>query len=94
MRPADDIERLIKKMNAIPSAEMDKRALNDIFEAQETAKKTISASLQPNIWRIIMKRPITKLATAAAIIIVVVISVTFLDKTVTPAWAIEQIKSS
>jgi len=42
------------------------------------------------IWRMIMKSSITKLATAAAIILIAVFSATFLEKSVTPAWAIEQ----
>ncbi|MEE9370690.1 MAG: hypothetical protein V3W45_04370 [Sedimentisphaerales bacterium] len=44
---------------------------------------------QVKIWRIIMKSQITKLATAAVIIVAVVLTVTILDRTVTPAWAIE-----
>ncbi|MFC1676945.1 outer membrane lipoprotein carrier protein LolA [Planctomycetota bacterium] len=38
----------------------------------------------------IMKSKITKLATAAAIILAVVLSVTVLDKTTAPVWAIEE----
>ena len=37
-----------------------------------------------------MKKPITKIAAVAVIIIAVVLSITFLDKAVTPAYAIEQ----
>jgi hypothetical protein len=45
----------------------------EIFESQ-TAGRQISHSVQPfNIWRIIMKGPITKIAVAAAVIIVVVL---------------------
>ncbi len=44
---------------------------------------------QIKIWRTIMKRPVTKLATAAAIIIIAVLGITILDKSTTPAWAIE-----
>jgi outer membrane lipoprotein-sorting protein len=43
-----------------------------------------------NIWRIIMKSQITKLATAAVIIIAFTISVTILNKTTSTVWAIEQ----
>jgi hypothetical protein len=55
-----------------------------------------SASKSPLSIRImIMKSPITKLVAAAMIIIAVAISVTILDKSVTPAYAIEQsIKAS
>jgi hypothetical protein len=50
-----------------------------------------SASKSPLSIRImIMKSPITKLVAAAMIIIAVAISVTILDKSVTPSYAIEQ----
>jgi len=42
------------------------------------------------IWRTIMKSHITKLAAAAVIVVAVVLTVTIMDRTVTPAWAIEQ----
>ena len=42
------------------------------------------------IWRIIMRSKITKLATAAVIIIAVVILLTVLDKSTTPTWALQQ----
>jgi len=42
------------------------------------------------IWRIIMKSQITKLAAAAVIVLAVVLSVTILNHTTTPVWAIEQ----
>jgi hypothetical protein len=43
------------------------------------------------IWRIIMKSRITKLTTAAAVIILIaVISITFLEKSVTPAYGLDQ----
>ncbi len=37
-----------------------------------------------------MNKPITKLATVAAVILIVALGITFLDKSVTPAYAIEQ----
>ena len=42
------------------------------------------------IWRTIMKSQITKLTTAAVIILAVVVSITFLNKSVTPAYGLEQ----
>jgi anti-sigma-K factor RskA len=42
-----------------------------------------------NMWRIIMKSQITKLATAAVIIVAVALTVTILDRTATPTWAID-----
>ena len=45
---------------------------------------------QTILWRKIMKTRITKLATAAAIILIAVLGITFLDKSTSPAYAIEQ----
>ncbi|MHC4726561.1 MAG: hypothetical protein ACYS17_04975, partial [Planctomycetota bacterium] len=44
---------------------------------------------QIKFWRIIMKSQVTKLATAAVIVLAVVLTVSILDRTVTPTWAIE-----
>jgi len=44
----------------------------------------------PSIWRIIMKSHIAKLAAAATIIAVVLLGIHFLDKSATPAYALEQ----
>jgi len=60
------------------------------YKAQ-TARAAKPAAKKPsNIWRTIMKTRIAKLATAAVIIVVVVLGVTLLDKSATPAYAIEQ----
>ena len=89
MRSAENIERLVKNLHDTTSNELDDRTLKDALLALDKSKTT-SAPIRPNIWRIIMKRPITKLAVAAVIIIAAVLSMTFLDKAVTPAYALEQ----
>lgn len=45
---------------------------------------------QVNIWRTIMKTRIIKLATAAAIIVIAVLGIIFLEKSATPAYGVEQ----
>jgi hypothetical protein len=45
---------------------------------------------QIEIWRTIMKTKITKLATAAAIILIVALGIILFNKSTAPAWAIEQ----
>lgn len=72
MKPAEKIEKLIKRLHFKASAEMHDRTINDALEAQAKSKKTQSAAPQPNLWRIIMKNNITKLAAAASIIAVLV----------------------
>lgn len=73
MRLTDNTERKIEKLNFKAGAEMRERILEDVLKAHAESKKTKSAALPPNIWRKIMKSRITKLATAAAIIIVVMV---------------------
>jgi len=73
MRPTDNINELINKLHLKASANLDKRVHGDISKALAESNKTKSAIKQPNIGRIIMKSPITKLATAAIVLIACVI---------------------
>ena len=75
MRPADKINELIKNLKLKASAELDKRVHDDISGALAESKRTPSAQPEPKIWRTIMRSPITKLATVAAIIIAVLVGV-------------------
>ncbi|MHC4574122.1 MAG: hypothetical protein ACYS76_08320 [Planctomycetota bacterium] len=90
MSDADQAEKRMKTMEFKAGAAMHERILRDVLKAHEEYKKTKSAVTQPNVWRIVMKSRITKLATVAAMILIVVLGITFLDKAVAPAWAIEQ----
>lgn len=91
MNPQDNIEKLLRELTLPGTKAADERILKAalaVYEKSETKKQ--KAIHQPNIWRIIMKKPITKLATVAAIILIAVFGITFLDHSVTPAYAIEQ----
>lgn len=88
MRPAEDIEELVKRLNFKASADLHERTINDALQAQAESKKTKSVLPQPNIWRIIMKSKITKLSTAAAILIVALYML--VGNSGSTAWAIEQ----
>ncbi len=98
MKPADNINELIKKLQLKASAELDKRVHDDISAALAKSEKTKSVQPEPNIWRTIMKNPITKLAAAAVIIIAILIGVHYLGGSIdgaSLAWAevVEQISS-
>ncbi len=69
MRPADNINELIKKLQFKASADLDRRVHDDISAALAESKKTKSVQPEPNIWRIIMKNPLTKVAIASVITI-------------------------
>ena len=72
------------KFDDTPDASHRDRLEQDLLAA--LAKQTPQ---QIKVWRTIMKSRITKLAAAAVIIMIAVLVATFLDKSVTPAYAIE-----
>jgi hypothetical protein len=69
MKSVKNIKQLIKKFHVSTNAKMDQKVREDVLEVIRKSKQTQSALTQPNIWRIIMKSNITKLAAAAVIII-------------------------
>ncbi len=69
MRPAENIEKLIKNINIDTNAKIDEEVLGEVIEAFEKSKVKKTSAIEQNIWRIIMKSKITKLAAAAVIII-------------------------
>ncbi len=77
MRPAEKIERLIKKSRYKASSEAYDKALGSFLQAVDANEKQKPALTEPNIWRIIMKSKITKLAATAVIIIVILIGINY-----------------
>ena len=69
MRPSEKIDSSVKKMNFSAGAELRKQILDDALKAHQRTE-TQPAFEKPNIWRIIMKSRMTKLAAAAVIAIV------------------------
>ncbi len=69
MRPAENIEKLLKNINIDTNVTTDDAVLGDVIEAFEKSKGKKTSAKEQNIWRIIMKSNITKLAAAAVIII-------------------------
>ena len=72
MKPADNIYRLIKKLQVEPGSDMDRRVHDRItraLEKWEKTKRTYSADIKPSIGRLVMKNRITKFAVAAVLII-------------------------
>ena len=70
MRPAEEINKLIKKLHLNASANLNKRISESISSAQVKPENKQAAYMSQNIWSNIMKKPITKLTAAAVIIIV------------------------
>jgi len=67
MRSADDIHKLIKKLQLKSSAELDRRVHDDITRILVASEKTNST--RPSIHRIITRGGVMKLTVAAAILI-------------------------
>jgi len=86
MRPADNINELIKKLQLKASTELDKRVHDDISAALAESEKTKSVLTEPNIWRTIMKSRTSKLAAAAVIIIAVFFGMSVFNNSSGVAW--------
>jgi hypothetical protein len=89
MKSVEDIKRYFQKSTLSTNHNIHEAIFEKIQRAQDKSKTTTPASYRLNIRSNIMKSRITQLA-AAAVIIAVLLSITFLDKAGAPAYAIEQ----
>ena len=72
---AENIEKRVMKMRYRATNEAYDKALDRFLTAVEEHQRKHLASDKPNIWRPIMKSPLTKLAVAASVIVACVIGV-------------------
>ncbi len=90
MKPAENVEKFVRKFEIDINTNKDQAVLNELLEAQEKSIKVNSTITQPPIWRMIMKSKITKF-TAAAVIIFGIISMLYFSTSSTLAnqvdWA-------
>jgi hypothetical protein len=95
MSAAENIERLLKKIFAKDKSsittndELDKKVFDDALATYEQTKEAGSEKVKPNLRRIIMKSPITKLAAAAVILIAVILSISIFNQSIPTASAAE-----
>ncbi len=88
MRPADNTENLIKKLRYKAGAEAHDRILDNVMRALDESEKQKTGATAPDIWRTIMKSPITKIAAAVVVIVSVIAVIHFLGvPTEGVAWA-------
>ena len=73
MRPADETRQFIKNASINSNPEVNEAVLKELLNELDKSKSMPCAARQPNIWRIIMKSPVTKLAAAVVLIVGVVI---------------------
>lgn len=90
MRPSDDIENMFTQTPVETNTEVDKVVLDDAVRAMSRSRRKMPVFNRPDVWRILMKSKITKLAIVTAITLIVGLSVTFLDQSMPSAYALEQ----
>jgi len=75
MSPSENIEKLIRKLHYETSAETHDRVFGNVMLALEKQQKQKAGVIKPDLWRMIMKTKITKLAAAAVIIAAVLVGI-------------------
>jgi len=91
MKSEDDkVKALINEAKIETGSGVDERILADALSELERLRQKRLTRSQQNVWRIIMKSPIVKLAAAAVIIVGLVLLVSILNNSTSPAWAVEQ----
>jgi len=78
MRPSENIEKLIKKLRYKTSAETHDKVLGNVMQALDKQQKQKSGTTTPDIRRTIMNNKMIKFATAAVIIVAVLIGLHYL----------------
>jgi outer membrane lipoprotein-sorting protein len=83
VRSAENIEKIIKNlyMEIDTNTKTDRTILDELLKAQKRSKRTRTALAGPNIGRVIMKSPITRIAAAAVILIACLTGVFLLRST-------------
>ena len=88
MRPADKTKQFIKNASIKSNPEVNEAVLKELLNELDKSKSMPCAAREPNIWRTIMRNPITKIATAAVILVSVVAGIYFLGiPTESVVWA-------
>lgn len=90
MKKINNLERSLENLRLKTSPATDQRILSDASDALAQSSQRYSDSKQTSSRRTIMKKHWPKLAAAAVIIVAVVASITVLQESSTPAYALEQ----
>jgi hypothetical protein len=70
MKPAENVEKHVKKIQIKTNPQVNKAVFNDLLERMDIAAEAPMGTRRQNIGRIIMKSKITKFAAAAMIVVV------------------------
>jgi len=82
-----EFENFVRQINFDDTPDPNKR---DRLQQRLLCALSNHTPRQIGMWRILMKSKITKLATAAAIIVIAVAGISLLDRSTSKAWAIDQ----
>ena len=85
MDPSKNIKKIIENVPLRTSEVKDKEVLDDVIKALDESRKNQSAVRGPNLWRIIMHNKMTKLSSAAAVLIILLYML--VGNSGTTAWA-------
>jgi len=85
MKAADNIKKLINQSHISTAPDTDERILASALTEMKSRTEKTSAQQKPNVWRIIMKNRITKVAVVAMMIIVVLIGIDYFGGSADPA---------
>ena len=77
MRPAENIEKLIKKLRYKTSTETHDRVIDNVLQALDEKEKRKPGVIKPDLWRMIMKNTFTKIAAAIVVITGILIGLHF-----------------
>ena len=89
MKNVKKIEKSIRKLTVESGERIHDRMIDKLQRMLDTSKKHTTIE-QTSIWKIIMKSRMTKLATVTVVILAVVVGVILIDRSATPAYAVDQ----
>ncbi|MHC4743866.1 MAG: hypothetical protein ACYS8Z_18270 [Planctomycetota bacterium] len=87
MKPADEIRRLFKNAQLGLDPDADEKVFEDVFDAHKETTENIPAA--PDIWRVIMKSPLTRISAAAVLVLAAYLCMQIPKTFVHPAYALQ-----
>jgi hypothetical protein len=91
MKSPDEVKAFYKNATVNTNPAADATVLKDALQAGKLKPKRRAAQTEPSLWRAIMKNRTTKLATAAVILVTVIVSLSRLGETTVEAMEITEI---
>ena len=90
MSYSKNIKNLFTQSNVTVNNQVNERIINDSLNVLNESQDLQLSPIEHNIWRLIMKSKITKITTAAVLIGAIFFSLTLVDESTAPVYAIEQ----